>query len=45
VLDLIRAHRLSAAAAAQVLAAFSTAQADAFIACWDATSRTGRSDR
>ena len=35
-LDLIRAHRLSERAAARVLAALNTAQADAFIACWDA---------
>ena len=35
-LDLIRAHRLSEGAAARVLAALNTAQADAFIACWDA---------
>jgi membrane-associated phospholipid phosphatase len=35
-LDLIRSHRLGATAAAQVLAALNTAQADAFIACWDA---------
>jgi len=35
-LDLIRAHRLSAATAAQVLATLNTAQADAFIACWNA---------
>jgi membrane-associated phospholipid phosphatase len=32
----IRAHRLSARAAARVLAALNTAQADSFIACWDA---------
>jgi PAP2 superfamily len=35
-LDLIRVHRLSDRAAARVLAAMNTAQADAFIACWDA---------
>jgi PAP2 superfamily protein len=35
-IDLIRAHRLHAPAAARVLAALNTAQADAFIACWDA---------
>ena len=35
-LDLIRDHPLSTAAAARVLAALNTAQADAFIACWDA---------
>jgi PAP2 superfamily len=35
-LGLIRAHRLSEPAAARVLAALNTAQADAFIACWDA---------
>ncbi len=35
-LDLIRAHDLSAVSAARVLAALNTAQADAFIACWDA---------
>jgi membrane-associated phospholipid phosphatase len=34
-LDLIRRHRLSARSAARVLAALNTAQADAFIACWD----------
>jgi PAP2 superfamily protein len=35
-LDLIASEGLSAAAAARVLAALNTAQADAFIACWDA---------
>jgi|Tabmets5t2r1_1033131.scaffolds.fasta_scaffold00129_5 hypothetical protein len=35
-LGLIRSHRLSEPAAARVLAALNTAQADAFIACWDA---------
>jgi PAP2 superfamily protein len=35
-IDLIRAHELRAPAAARVLAALNTAQADAFIACWDA---------
>jgi membrane-associated phospholipid phosphatase len=35
-LDLIRRHRLSARSAARVLAALNTAQADAFIACWNA---------
>ena len=35
-LDLIRGHRLSEKAAARVLAGLNTAQADAFIACWDA---------
>jgi hypothetical protein len=35
-LDLIRRHRLSESAAARVLAALNTAQADAFITCWDA---------
>jgi membrane-associated phospholipid phosphatase len=35
-LDLIRRHRLSARAAARLLAALNTAQADAFIACWNA---------
>ena len=35
-LDLIRAQRLSDGDAAEVLAALNTAQADAFIACWDA---------
>ena len=35
-LGLIRRHRLSESAAARVLAALNTAQADAFIACWDA---------
>jgi len=34
-LDLIRSHRLSDRAAARLLAALNTAQADAFIACWD----------
>jgi hypothetical protein len=34
--ELIRGHRLSDRAAARVLAAMNTAQADAFIACWDA---------
>jgi membrane-associated phospholipid phosphatase len=34
--ELIRGHRLSAPAAARVLAALNTAQADAFIACWNA---------
>jgi PAP2 superfamily len=34
--DLIRSHRLGGPAAARVLAAVNTAQADAFIACWDA---------
>jgi hypothetical protein len=34
-LDLIGAHRLSDPDAARVLAALNTAQADAFIACWD----------
>jgi PAP2 superfamily len=35
-LDLIRSDRLSDREAAQLLAALNTAQADAFIACWDA---------
>ena len=35
-LDLLRAHRLDTRRAAWVLAAVNTAQADAFIACWDA---------
>jgi membrane-associated phospholipid phosphatase len=35
-LTLIRSYRLSARAAARVLATLNTAQADAFIACWDA---------
>jgi membrane-associated phospholipid phosphatase len=35
-LRLIHAHRLSDRAAARVLASLNTAQADAFIACWDA---------
>ncbi len=35
-LSLIRSHDLSEAAAAHVLATLDTAQADAFIACWDA---------
>ena len=35
-LDQIRSHRLSDRAAAPLLAALNTAQADAFIACWDA---------
>jgi PAP2 superfamily len=35
-LQLIHAHRLSDRAAARVLTAINTAQADAFIACWDA---------
>jgi membrane-associated phospholipid phosphatase len=35
-LDLIRANNLSVKAAARVLAALNTAQADAFIAAWDA---------
>jgi hypothetical protein len=35
-LDVIRSHGLDARAAARVLAALNTAQADAFIACWDA---------
>jgi membrane-associated phospholipid phosphatase len=35
-LDLIRRNRLSARFAARVLAALNTAQADAFIACWNA---------
>jgi membrane-associated phospholipid phosphatase len=35
-LELIRSYRLSDRAAARVLAALNTAQADAFIACWDA---------
>ncbi len=35
-LDLIRSQRLSDREAAQLLAALNTAQADAFIACWDA---------
>jgi hypothetical protein len=35
-LDLIHSQRLSEHAAARVLAALNTAQADAFIACWDA---------
>lgn len=35
-LDLIAAHELSASAAARVLEVLNTAQADAFIACWDA---------
>jgi membrane-associated phospholipid phosphatase len=35
-LDLIRARRLSSRSAARVLAVLNTAQADAFIACWDA---------
>ena len=34
--DLIRTHRLSMRDAARALAALNTAQADAFIACWDA---------
>ncbi len=34
--DLIRSHRLAARPAARVLAALNMAQADAFIACWDA---------
>jgi hypothetical protein len=34
-LDLIRSYRLSDRAAARVLAALNTAQADAFVACWD----------
>jgi hypothetical protein len=34
-LDLIRSYRLSDRAAARVLAALNTAQADAFITCWD----------
>ena len=34
-LDLIRSYRLSDRAAARLLAALNTAQADAFIACWD----------
>ena len=43
-LDLIRRHRLSEPAAARVLAGLNTAQADAFIACWDA-KYTYRSER
>ena len=35
-INLIRRHRLSESAAARVLAGLNTAQADAFIACWDA---------
>ncbi len=35
-LDLVRANRLDTRRAAWVLAAVNTAQADAFIACWDA---------
>lgn len=35
-LELIRSYQLSDLAAARVLAALNTAQADAFIACWDA---------
>jgi membrane-associated phospholipid phosphatase len=35
-LDLIRARGLSSRSAARVLAVLNTAQADAFIACWDA---------
>jgi membrane-associated phospholipid phosphatase len=35
-LELIRGQRLSARAAARVLATLNTAQADAFIACWNA---------
>jgi PAP2 superfamily len=35
-LELIRSYRLSDRAASRVLAALNTAQADAFIACWDA---------
>jgi PAP2 superfamily len=35
-LDLIRSDRLTEREAAQLLAALNTAQADAFIACWDA---------
>jgi PAP2 superfamily len=35
-LDLVRAHGLSTAEAAEVFAVLNTAQADAFIACWDA---------
>ena len=35
-LDLIESRRLSERAAARVLAGLNTAQADAFIACWDA---------
>lgn len=35
-LELIRRHRLSDRDAAELLAALNTAQADAFIACWDA---------
>ena len=34
--DLIRTHRLRTRDAARALAALNTAQADAFIACWDA---------
>jgi PAP2 superfamily len=34
-IDVIRAHGLDVHAAARVLAALNTAQADAFIACWD----------
>ena len=34
--DLIRSQRLGTSAAARLLAALNTAQADAFIACWDA---------
>jgi PAP2 superfamily len=34
-IDVIRSHSLDAHAAARVLAALNTAQADAFIACWD----------
>jgi membrane-associated phospholipid phosphatase len=35
-LDMIRSHRLRLENAAEALAALNTAQADAFIACWDA---------
>ncbi len=35
-LNLVRQHGLSTAAAARVFATLNTAQADAFIACWDA---------
>jgi membrane-associated phospholipid phosphatase len=35
-LELIRGHRLSARSAARVVASLNTAEADAFIACWNA---------
>jgi hypothetical protein len=44
-LDLIAAKHVSTRAAARVLAVLNTAQADAFIACWMPSSRTGRSGR